>query len=268
LVDAFLALDVFPKEWDNVLEINFAFQPPTKEESESILLPWRPQHLRELAAAIWTPDPDDKTVWVRTHYDKLKESDQKFREWIKEPGDVVKFVLDDASCFDFGDEWQRVLTILPEIAGPFSTEYYQELGLCLVPSSDLVEGVEKERVILRRNLAKTTTPAEEYLTYDEGATSLQTLAVDSYLLVADKEAFETNLIRVIWLDSKGNVVRNSRLPIENIWEVSSEYRERWRLSESAWFLGDEPIGETNLGEKYLLNGEIGRDLYGVKSAES
>src|SRR5436305_11695838 len=94
------------------------------------------------------------------------------------PDELLKFVIDDASYFNFGDDWQQVCSIIPEIAGPFSTKFKPGRRQSLIskpedPGNDRY--LEEKRAALRENISNTTTPPEEHLTYDDNAAILQAM---------------------------------------------------------------------------------------------
>lgn len=84
------------------------------------------------------------------------------------------------------------------------------------------------------------------------------LAVDTHLLVADEEAFETDKLLVVFLDARGNVVRKGRVEVEEFVNIRID-RYDTRVHEQKYWLGWE------LGEKYCFDGEIGREMYGIEA---
>lgn len=134
------------------------FRAPTAEEIEHILQPQRPRRLREMASNIRTSGRDEKTVWLRTPSDENGETDQKFQEWIVEdensdpnhmPNQLVKCVLNDASKFNFGDDWYRVFDIFPELAGHFSTNDLRRTMPCLYTGDEDGEDVATQRAEIK-----------------------------------------------------------------------------------------------------------------------
>ncbi|KAI1379912.1 hypothetical protein F4677DRAFT_442106 [Hypoxylon crocopeplum] len=132
---------------------------------------------------------DDEVILLRTHYG---DGDDKLAEWCEidqdlDPAfeeDLAPFlILNDPQIFDFGGNWKRDF---------LSTR--QQL---------------RENVIRAEN-------KEEEVEAGVGM-ELQVMAVEAYLIVADREAFETDQLRILYLDASGNIVRHSRLAPEDVW---------------------------------------------------
>lgn len=108
------------------------------------------------------------------------------------------------------------------------------------------------------------TTAEELITQDEAAAELQTFAVVSFLVIADAEAFTSNLLRVIFLDEDANVVWHTRIRAYRLYKIRTCWRVlHLRMIEAEWW-EKAVVGECFIGEKYLLDGEIGRRLYNIE----
>ena len=102
---------------------------PTAAEIASILGPWRSQKLRRIAAAL-LGSRADRCYLLRTYYGGSEADDIKLRTWLDlQPavGDKYQIVppwhewfcvLDDPELFHFGDDWQEVYDVLPELAAP------------------------------------------------------------------------------------------------------------------------------------------------------
>lgn len=262
---------VIPKEWDATgrtfrREAEEMDRKPTAQEIDEILAPWRSLRWREAAFYIWK-DRDDEAIWLRTHYDS--EQDAKFHEWreIDEDCDprfdqdlVPWCVLDDAEMFDFGDDWQKVFEVLPELLGPVWQGYKRGID-------ENNEYVQKARATIRE--------AEDQKTEAETGSAgeeLQYQAVTSFLIVADSEAFKVDRLRYLFLDGYGNIVRHSRIRPDQSSETRGEWdvgkfrdgqwwRIEWEEDEDSYRrTHNEPGGI--LGEKYRAGGELGRVLYG------
>lgn len=273
LVRAFLALERPPKEWDALpqdwdpLRRPSHYQQtvplarvPTSEEVHTILEPWRPLRWREAAVTIWSERGDaslgEVAIWLRTNYGE--GSDGKFKAWYEEfldgygeqQEDTIPWsLLDDANVFDFADEWERVFDVLPELTGPHGLK--EQLN-----HRDLVGMVQHARARVQA-AEDTIHEAEE----GRAGKELQGLAVSHYLIVADREAWDTDNLRLLFLDPHGNIVRHSRIPHEWIEEWPGSWCvPNWRDSEY-WEEGE-------LGGKYRAGGEIGRALYGLDGASN
>jgi hypothetical protein len=265
----YLAFDNVPEEWDTTdrRPRETMQRVPTDEEVHAILRPWRPLRWRSAAASLWTKRYDE-AVWLRTHYGE--GSDEKFAAWHAmdedydaqfEPRDVVWTVLDDAELFDFGGEWWRVFDVLAELADRWRA-----------PQETVQALREKLHQEIQRRVAAGDDPAEvavfeaEYGKYGQ---ELQLAVVASFLLVADARAWETDRLRLLYLDSKGNVIRHTTVEVERAWETRDYwFAPRFRNTEW-WRYKDDPAdGEpeepgAELGKKYRAHGEQGRVLYGL-----
>ncbi len=282
LVRAFLALDEIPADWDGTRRgVNAVQRVPTPDEVRTILQPWRPARWRAAAFQLWTRRLDE-AVWLRTHYGD--GSDAQFAEWRDTDRDfdpdcdeevVLWTVLDDAAVFDFGDEWWRVFDVLPELAGPLQRHarglpymdgdrmqaLREEQGRRVEGRLSSLAGGEHERL----DDADAVLEAE----YGKLGERLQAEAVESFLLVADAGAWETDCLRLLYLDGKGNIVRHSAVGVSEAWTTRSSWLW-WRFHESCWWphkhdllTGERGDPGSELGDKYRARGELGRLLYGL-----
>jgi hypothetical protein len=226
---------------------------------------------RAAAAQLWV-GREDYAIWLRTYYGN---TNAKFIEWIKtdqemdEAGDVNSSWwshLDDEEVFSFGDgpeAWKKVLEILPELAGPKQGNVRILEGPMAHPAIN--EMVRESRSALRDDV-ENAVDKDGYVQIGENGVALQLLATDSWLLVADKEAFENDTPLVLFLDARGNVVRQARIAVDEIDELRTSFKFGHLDSHKFWtthaWEGTGPF--STLGEKYEPNGEIGRSLYGVE----
>ncbi|KAL1835648.1 hypothetical protein VTJ49DRAFT_6293 [Mycothermus thermophilus] len=280
LVRAFLALDNIPAEWDCTRGIpshrRELQRVPTEDEVRIILQPWRPARWRWVASQIWTRRGTwNEAIWLRTHY--AEGTDDKFAEWRatdedNDPNydeDTVKWtVLNDRDVFNFGDEWWRVFDVLPELAGP-------QGGYFRGGPQDMMQELREE---LRQDIERRAATGQHErpedaavleAEYGEHGQKLQVFAVASFLLVADARAFETDRLRLLYLDHKGNIVRHSTVEVEYAWETRN-YWSGYRFEEATWWghkhnlltgESDEDGGE--LADEYHARGSLGRLLYGL-----
>lgn len=243
---------------------------PTANQVRQLLAPWRSLQLRKAATSIWR-DRFDEAVWLRTHYPA--GGDAQFAEWREADADndpdaddenlkSAWTCLDDAALFDFGDNWCRVFDILPELAGP--VQGYVRCGF-------EGDGFGVLRAQLRDACARLRDGAERDAEAETGAAgmALQVMAVNSFLIVADAEAWETGLLRLLYLDARGNVVRHSRIAPEDVMYTRSEWFGK-KFRDGRWWVDArgrdglvvEPGGV--LGDMYTARGEMGRVLYGLE----
>lgn len=269
----YLALEEIPAEWDTTgrgqagREDQPPGRQPTEEEITTILGPWRPPRWREAALRIWK-DRFDEDIWLRTYYGE--DSDAAFEEWREahedsdpafDEGTTPWCVLDDAAVFDLGERWDGVLDVLPELAGP--TEGYRR-----ATGFHSAEEVEQLRATIQ---AAGDREAEA----ETGAgMELQLDAVATFLVVADREAWDTGKLRLLYLDAQGNIVRHSRISPEDVFNTRHEWigkkfrdgywwREEFEQSglDATKRLRFEPGG--TLGDQYRAHGALGRALYGL-----
>jgi hypothetical protein len=140
------------------------------------------------------------------------------------------------------------------------------------------EGLRRDVEERRRRLASSggegvVTPEEAAVLeaeYGVHGQELQEAAVATFLLVADARAFETDCLRVLFLDAKGNVVRHTTTDVSDAWEMRG-YWVNFRFNESPWWMYEHDLvsglrteGGAELGEKYRARGELGRALYGLE----
>ncbi|ETS88168.1 hypothetical protein PFICI_01996 [Pestalotiopsis fici W106-1] len=268
LIRAFTQLDAFPEEWDATgrkRRATTVARIPTEREVREVLSPWRPLRWRDAALHLWR-NRNDEEVWLRTHYDE--DSDAKFSEWRETDEDYDPAfeedcrewtILDDPDLFN--RDWSTVFEVLPELLGPvYDYDPYSNRHL----------GRPDKLQELRENLRNSA----DHLTPDEveagrAGQDLQSNVVASFLIVADLEAFETDKLRLLFLDARGNIVRESRLPCTETWEMRDAWNARKFRDSNFWndrhrsnpYANRDPGSE--LGEKYTISGEIGRVLYAL-----
>lgn len=225
---------------------------PTDAEVAEILSPWRPEKLRRIAAAHLTSHAESYYI-LRTHYGGGAADDARLRDWIDdaegpnfEPPENEWFcVLDDAELFDFGDYWQCVYDALLELAAPKPDRRF---------TADEI-AYARERA---QTMAGCEQPGDEYL---EAAILLAAKTLPPWLLVLDKEAFETEELGLIFRDKKGNPVKETELAPDEMFTFRGAL-ERGMLPESGhWEYG-------RVGRKYRIRGEIMRQLLPLVRGDS
>lgn len=261
-----MQLESIPDEWDPTeLGLYPERQPtriPTEEEIATILRPWRSDDMRRRAWQIWCGANNQAPVMLRTHYNNLLEANAKMIEFTE----VSEFyamgakwsVLNDANLFNFGADWKQVFNILPEIAGCKSD--YQR-----TPDPDMLD---KDFPELRAALeeAKQEHPdwKQDWKLLLEGnlvARALLFTASISWIWIVDKEAFETEQLLVVYLDSNQIVTVQGRM------EFDQGYLDELLLN---WYEGAPPgpvIDEGSVGEKYLLDTESGRNFFRLTESD-
>lgn len=81
--------------------------------------------------------------------------------------------------------------------------------------------------------------------------ALQKCATSTYIIIADEEAFQTGGLRVLYLDGFRNIIREGRIDpeVHDIFNLVTDWMETNELLEGS-----------TVGEKYRVNGELGREL--------
>ncbi|KAL4782873.1 hypothetical protein BJX76DRAFT_349029 [Aspergillus varians] len=256
LIQQFLQLDQLDPSWDPTrFGCQKSRQPshgPTAEEVEMILRPWRSDAMRRKAWATWFSQCNRaEPVLLRTWYDAA--DNQRFQRWVTISEEECPAILDDPELFSFGSDWQLIYNTLPEIAVPirtYSRSVRWDIEDFYLDFKDGLKEVKKENPSWREDLnvlVKDNDPARELLHH----------VSTGYILVADKESFETEHLLLAYLDAKGRVTMQGRIYIEG---------ERLSQVSGDRFMAvppDEVFNEGALGEKYVVaaGNELDRELY-------
>ena len=219
---------------------------PPRADWESILAPLRTDFQRQLASP-YSFQADGfhcwGIIWLRTCYDEgTDEAHQRLLNELNQDLaiEVEENILDDAALYDYGVDWHRIFEIVPE-------RLFEEV----LDDADMQTPPGEHEAPLRE--------AQRNLRVDEGAdmdafrqvtTRLHFHAVHKYLFVADKVAFETGKVLVVFFDGCGRMVRQSRVLPEHCEEIAG-----------AWFdcCIDEMdlFTEADIGPDYLPGGVCG-----------
>ncbi|THC98090.1 hypothetical protein EYZ11_002442 [Aspergillus tanneri] len=241
-------MDEIPDTWDD-----FKDPPPrlpTEEEINTILRPWRSdEYLRIIASQMF--EEDNIPVLLRTYYNP--EDDGKINKWTADQNLFERndtwTRLDDPEFFNFGPDWRRIYDILPEVAGPMNHPLRRS-----VAEEHIKSFQEQFKNFLsswkQKHPEEWSTDPEKFI--ENCALRLQTIFVKSMLLIADQEAFQTGNAWLLFLDGQRNIIREGRVNLnkKGIDDIAMDYDQTSEIPE-----------ELNVGEKYRLNGEIGKDLY-------
>ncbi|KAJ5347425.1 uncharacterized protein N7506_000678 [Penicillium brevicompactum] len=266
LVKQFIDLQHIPRAWAEVhLGDTSTLRVPTMEEIDIILRPYRPDILRWHGYNMYHNMYLDHQapVLLRTYYSTDQfwrpKHDKVMKEWADSDGYKDQSwwgVLDNQEYFDFGSNWRRIYDILPEVSNPIP--WRSEIaGLATRGCSpEFVDG--PLRSMFKNDIAFTkdddpTAWHEKRDTLIESAGALlQNEVVDTYLFIADLEAFESNRLRLLYLDPFRNIVREGRLDAEG--EGIGYVMDSWA--------GSLPLYRHSVaGDKYRVNGELGKVLY-------
>ncbi|KAL4931662.1 uncharacterized protein BDV17DRAFT_301801 [Aspergillus undulatus] len=292
LIREYIHLDGIPKEWDptdfgeawyepDPNDADPAYAPkriPTEAEVETILRPWRSQHLRRRAWEIWCDKDRGYPVVLRTYYGNGDEGDRKFMEYIQ-VSDALDALADcralnDAEAFDFGSDWRRIFDILPEIAG---CRYHQPEydasdinNVVQIGSSDYhprrpdQEVLEDDYADLEEEIQNLKAEHSDWkddpdVLLEPGDTTMRSLlrtATVSWIIVVDEKTFSTDELLITYLDMHQNVTVEGRL------ELDQGYIDEMLMR---WEDGGRPLGfvmeNGMVGERYKLSSELGRRFF-------
>ncbi|GLI81500.1 hypothetical protein PoHVEF18_009881 [Penicillium ochrochloron] len=148
-----------------------------------------------------------QTVWLRTCHDLDLAEKYEQMKWESEvpgggdPGEDK--ILDDPSRYNFddgssGDSWRRLLTCMPGIAdfrGVFDMDG---------DGSNIryISGQDDEEMVARRQDIEERSRRE---------LSIAELRIQVGLYLLDREAIESGLIKILWLDEHGQIAWENRL---------------------------------------------------------
>lgn len=262
LVKQFIDLQHIPRAWAEVrLGDTSTLRVLTTKEIDIILRPYRPDILRWHGYHMY--EDHRAPVLLRTYYSTDKSTraqhDKMMKQWAYSDGYKCQSwwsVLDNQEYFDFGLNWRRIYDILPEVNNPI--QWRSEIaGLATRGRSpEFVDGYL--RLIFKTFIAEAK-DIDPTAWYEKRDTVIETLGhimqyevVDTYLLIADKEAFDSNRLRLLYLDTFRNIVREGRLDSEGkgIGGVMDSWGESAMMDKV-----------TVAGNKYRVNGELGQVLY-------
>ncbi|KAE8423602.1 hypothetical protein BDV36DRAFT_306125 [Aspergillus pseudocaelatus] len=201
LIYQFLELDEILRDWVPLDQFASISRTPTVEEINIILRAWRSDGLRRRAWRILHSDKG-APFFLRTYYNPLDDSDARVKQWVNASEEFADqawwALLDDRNSFNFGSDWRRIYEILPEVAGPVEIDDYKRYA-----SPDLVNTAREQfKAYLAKE--KKDNPDQWKANRDHfievvAADLLRTVAA-MYMLIADQEAFDTGLLRLVYLD--------------------------------------------------------------------
>jgi hypothetical protein len=161
-----------------------------------------------------------------------------------EPEDRWWRILDDPSLFDTGSEnWQSAYKVFPELAAPELRRDFNQ--------SDIEEVKE-----LISAMCESRDPEED----DYEDTICAIAKVGFWLIVVDEEAFENDELLLVFMDKKGNVVRQTGIKPEALPDLP-HYNLRGSITESGLWRDAE------VGKKYKTKGEIMRAVLPIVMAK-
>ncbi|KAI1050801.1 hypothetical protein LB507_009312 [Fusarium sp. FIESC RH6] len=233
---------------------------PSIEFIQTVLAPWRPDKLRKIAQKYYPGNPLLETIIVlRTYYGG--DSDNEFNRWMKdatdtfeemdplgglfgEPEDRWWRILDDPSLFNTGSEsWQDVFRVFPELAVPDLRRDFDESDI------GYVKNLVSEMCVSRD-------PEED----DFEDVICEVAKIRYWLVIVDEEAFKDGELLLVFMDKKGNVVRQSGIFPEDLPHLP-HYNLGGSITESGLWRDGE------VGKKYKTRGKIMRKVLPLAMAK-
>ncbi|KAF2222119.1 hypothetical protein BDZ85DRAFT_137381 [Elsinoe ampelina] len=265
LIREYLRSTSEPQEWEDAFRTDRDAplpRVPTGEEKRIMFDPWRSPHIRKVAIQCHL-QLGAQNVWLRTHYAPEGEDDSALsrtfldmvnatsEDNMSDEEDAPHFILNNRSQLHFGQDWEKVFEVIPELIG-----HINRLEERLLPEQSV--NVKMEQASLAEKVASLPdgTVVQSLADCDE-VHMLQVYAVQGYLLVADAEALQTGLFKLIWYDGRGGAIRSSTIE-------PSEARRFRRYTELGraydcfdyWTQGF-------IDPKYRLDGEYRSVVYGL-----
>jgi hypothetical protein len=146
-----------------------------------------------------------QTVWLRTCYDPDLASKYEEMKWSSEvPGSGVPEdkVLDDPARYNFDDgsedSWRRVLVRVPGI-----TDFAGIIDMNGDGSDLQYKSCQNDEYLVAQ--------AEEESKEEWRDLAVAELKIQAGVYLLDREAIESGLIKILWLDEHGNIVWDNRL---------------------------------------------------------
>jgi len=159
-------------------------------------------------------------------------------------------LLNDADLYDFGNEWQKVFSVLPELLDP--TESVLDTDSVNQMKEDAMNEkfpphIEQFIANIRRNLPQER--AEEEI-FDIVHSPVQKAYVANYLVIEDKQALESGEVLVVYVDDVGQVVRKNRVDVREVESLGGMWMQ-WAYDDvEIWMEGE-------VGVDYVVGGARG-----------
>lgn len=182
-------------------------------------------------------------IWLRTCYDEgSDEAHQGLLDELNEELalEVDENILDDATLYNYGDDWRRIFEVIPE---RLFGETLQDIDRRPTPE-------EHEAPIRDAQSHLDIDQVADIDALKQATVRFHAEAVNSYLFVADKIALDTGKVLIVFFDDSGRTVRQSRVLPEHCDGIAG-----------AWFdlLVEEmsEFTEGDIGPDYLPGGPCG-----------
>ncbi|KAI6914284.1 hypothetical protein KC318_g644 [Hortaea werneckii] len=226
---------------------------PPQADWESILAPLRTDFQRQLASPS-SFQPEGFTcfgiIWLRACYDEGTDgAHQRLLNELNEELalEVDQNILDDAALYDYGDDWRRIFEVVPE---RLFKETLDEMSEEMPTEVDARTTETYEARIREEKRNPDINAASDTKALSRATVKLHFWAVNNYLFVADRVAFETGKALLVFFDDCGRTVRQSRIRPELGGPFAGD-----------WFEGiiheTEEFAEAEIGPEYLPGGSCG-----------
>jgi hypothetical protein len=231
-------------------------------EAARILDTWRTSAQRRIA----TEPPYLDNVWLRTYYGP--GSDEKHEVIIDEINlewaiDEEDRLLDDPELYNYGEHWEHILEIIPELVrrepGFNWQQYWEKIEECKdkcvlarrLLSGESINVPERPGLNVAHTIEwfRTLYPAEELDRHvmETFQAYLHGFCFVNWIYIFDEQAFTSGKFLIVWLDPCGNVVRSNRADIE----LAEGWNAKWM---SAAMDEVEEWMNADIGDAYRLGG--------------
>jgi hypothetical protein len=224
---------------------------PPQADWESILAPLRTDFQRLLASphsfSPYSSQPESWScwgiIWLRTCYDEgTEEAHQRLLDELNSELalDLDENILDDATLYDYGDDWRRIFEVVPE-------RLFEES----LDDADMRTTPEDHEAQIREAQGNLDSGEVDDLdAFKEATTRYHSEAVSRYLFIEDKVALDTGKVLIVFFDDCGRTVRQSRMKPEHGEMIAGAW------ADSCIDEMDE-FAEADIGPDYLPGGSCG-----------
>lgn len=228
---------------------------PSESQISTILAPLRTPSQRQLAheREITYQNSDVNAAWLRTDYSP--DTDDQHEELMSNTDveDAVgsrRNLLNDADLYNFGNEWQKVFSVLPELLDPtankLDTDWVNQEKEDVMNEKFPLH-IEQLIAKIRRNLPQERAEKE---IFDIVHTPVQKSYVVNYLVIEDKQALESGKVLVVFVDDMGQVVRKNRVDVEEVDSLGGMWMQCAYDDLDIWMEGE-------VGVDYVVGGARG-----------
>ncbi|KAJ5730112.1 uncharacterized protein N7483_004620 [Penicillium malachiteum] len=155
--------------------------------------------------------------------------------------------LDDSELFNYGDHWEKMFELLPELADPrFSedksirpkfTPLDSEISLLRHARTSCKEAIRQEKILNPEDWHENPHKVI-YRTFSD----LHYVCTANYVIINDREAFETGHARIVYVDSRQNIVREARFEVV-LGSFEETMLDWFDITLTQWLWEDSEVGE-------------------------